>query len=122
MPRPPKCRRVCAVPHQKGFLPLQCSAKEQIVMTVEEYETIRLISLEGCTQEQCARQMQIARTTVQSIYMSAKTKMADALVNGKSLIVKGGNYALCAQAGCGCCRKRCGGANCGDSCAKDDSE
>ena len=103
MPRPPKC----AVPRGKGFVPLEGGTEEQIVMTVEEYETIRLISLEGCTQEQCARQMQIARTTVQSIYGSAKTKMADALVNGKTLTVSGGSY----------CRGRCCGWE-GGSCGK----
>ncbi len=117
MPRPPKCRRVCAVPRGKGFVPLEGGTEEQIVMTVEEYETIRLISLEGCTQEQCARQMQIARTTVQSIYGSAKTKMADALVNGKTLTVSGGSYTLCPKAGCGHCRGRCCGWESG-SCGK----
>lgn len=121
MPRPPKCRRVCAVPQKKGFIPLNGKKHEQIVMSVEEYETIRLISLEGCTQEQCARQMQIARTTVQSIYGSAKAKMADALVNGKPLIVSGGNYALCPKAGCGHCRGRCCGMG-SDSCGKGESE
>lgn len=117
MPRPPKCRRVCAMPRHKGFAPLTGGAEETVVMTVEEYETIRLISLEGCTQEQCARQMQIARTTVQSIYGSAKTKMADALVNGKQLTVSGGNYTLCPMAECGGCRGRCCGTGCG-SCGK----
>lgn len=64
-------------------------------MTVDEYETIRLIDLEGCTQEECARQMRIARSTVQMIYNEARRKSADCLVNGKPLIIEGGNYRLC---------------------------
>ena len=64
-------------------------------MTVDEYEAIRLIDMEGFNQEMCAKQMNVARTTVQGIYEVARKKIADALVNGKVLLIEGGEYLLC---------------------------
>lgn len=115
MARPPKHRRVCCEPLRRRFGPLQTGSRNsEITMTVEEYETIRLIDLEGCTQEECAVRMEVARSTVQGIYGSARKILADLLVNGKMLIIEGGNYALCQHfdeaCGRGCradCPKRC---------------
>jgi hypothetical protein len=81
-------------------------------MTLDEFETIRLIDLEGMKQEECAEQMQIARTTAQAVYNSARSKLAQCLIQGKELHIQGGNYELCdgtaPRCGCGCgCRKRC---------------
>ena len=82
-------------------------------MTVDEYETIRLIDLEGYTQEECAAQMNVARSTVQGIYFEARKKLADSLVNGKMLLIEGGEYRLCEgkEEHCrcgGCWKHRCG--------------
>lgn len=63
-------------------------------MSLDEFETIRLLDREGLTQEQCAERMGIARTTVTAIYESARQKVADALVEGKRLLIRGGNYRL----------------------------
>lgn len=111
MPRPVKERNVCCIPRSCSFGPLnECGgAQETVCMTVDEYETIRLIDLIGCTQEECAKRMAIARTTVQMIYNEARRKTADALVNGKSLHIQGGHYRLCDGSGCcpaGECRCR----------------
>ena len=65
------------------------------MMTVDEYETIRLIDQLGLTQEECAEQMKVARTTVQGIYNDARKKLADVLVNAKKLVIEGGDYVLC---------------------------
>jgi predicted DNA-binding protein (UPF0251 family) len=73
-------------------------------MTVDEYEAIRLIDLEGFTQQECAQQMNVARTTIQGIYAEARKKLAESLVNGKVLLIEGGEYRLCDGRGNGCGR------------------
>lgn len=108
MPRPRKWRKVCCLPNSNRFGPLNASLiQEQFInMAIDEYETIRLIDLQGFTQEEAATQMSIARTTVQGIYNDARKKLADALVNGKVLIIEGGDYQLCEGLENTC---RCGG-------------
>ncbi len=69
--------------------------RETVIMTVDEYETIRLMDLEGMNQEETAEKMDIARTSAQRVYHEAKRKLADALVNGKVLVIEGGIYRLC---------------------------
>lgn len=106
MPRPRKWRKVRSLPENNKFGPLGVNADESncVKMTVDEYETIRLIDLEGFTQEECAKQMNVARTTVQSIYANARKKIAQSLVNGKILLIAGGEYRLCEEFGNGCGR------------------
>ena len=111
MPRPRKCRRICCMPSNQSFGPLdRCSDERKIVMTVDEYETIRLIDLEGMSQEECANRMAVARTTAQAIYNSARVKVAECLVKGVKLFISGGNYIVCNDEPCGCgcghCHKR----------------
>lgn len=121
MPRPRKWRRVCGLPESNRFGPLdsQSDVVNAVNMTVDEYETIRLIDLEGFTQEECANQMDISRTTVQGMYNSARKKLAESLVNGKVLWIEGGEYRLCngRERGCngaGCRRGRHGRGFCGN--------
>lgn len=96
MPRPVKCRRVCHYPQTVLFAPTDSSAdKEPIILTVDEYEALRLIDKEGYGQEKCAAFMQIARTTVQRIYESARKKVADCIVDGRTLRIEGGDFWLC---------------------------
>jgi predicted DNA-binding protein (UPF0251 family) len=88
MPRPRKWRHVCCLPNNAEFGPVgERGEGSGVVMTVDEYETIRLIDLMGFTQEECAAQMNVARTTVQGIYNEARRKIADALVNAKALVI-----------------------------------
>ncbi len=96
MPRRPKCRRICRLPETVGFDPVEGDRKAvPVVLTVDEYEVIRLIDREGLSQEECSRQMQIARTTAQKIYETARRKLAEALVSGLPLRIGGGNYEIC---------------------------
>ena len=96
MPRPVKCRKVCHFPNVLEFLPADDTEKKMpIVLTVDEYETIRLLDKKGYSQEQCAESMQIARTTVQRIYEIARKKIADALIDGHPLKIEGGDFIIC---------------------------
>jgi len=114
MARPKKWRRVCSMPENVSFGPLGAENNQEnfVDMTVDEYEAIRLIDLEGLTQEECANQMNVARSTVQGIYDSARRKLAESLVNGSILRIAGGEYKLCDgyEKSCGhgvCKRRRC---------------
>ena len=96
MPRPMKCRKVCHFPQILEFSPVDVNTeREPVILAVDEYETIRLIDKQGFSQEQCAGFMQIARTTVQRIYESARKKLADAIVDGRPLRIEGGDFRLC---------------------------
>lgn len=117
MARPKKCRRVCQLPRWGSFGPT-AGGEGQVVMTVDEFECLRLIDWEGMTQEQCAAQMMVARATAAAIYEGARHKLADALVNGRTLTIAGGQVALCphredccgrcGRGECGACRRACG--------------
>lgn len=95
MARPKKYRNVCHFPQTQGFVPIDGGGAAAVLLTVDEYEAVRLIDKECLSQEQCGRQMGIARTTVQWIYSSARKKLADALVDGLPLRIEGGEYQLC---------------------------
>lgn len=108
MPRPRKCRKVCRLPGVSEFHPTG-GAEKWVVLTVDEYETIRLIDKESFSQQACAGYMQVSRTTVQSIYDSARKKLAEAIVGGAGIRIEGGEYILCngeeKQCGCGGCHR-----------------
>ncbi len=96
MSRPTKCRMICRFPQTLEFIPAgDGEDREPVILTVDEYETIRLIDREGLSQEQCSQRMQVARTTAQKIYESARRKLADSLVDGRPLKIEGGEYRLC---------------------------
>ena len=90
MPRPTRCRMIGQPPVFRSFSPDDGETAESVRMTVDEFETIRLMDGEGLTQEACAARMDVARTTVTAIYDSARKKVADALVHGKRLLIAGG--------------------------------
>ena len=90
MPRPIRCRRIERMPEYRSFSPDDAEADGSVRMAVDEFEALRLLDGEGLTQEACAERMNIARTTVTAIYDSARKKLADALVNGRRLLITGG--------------------------------
>ena len=111
MPRPCKRRRICGMPKASGFAPSGCAPTciehVAVIMTLDEFETIRLIDYENMTQEECAASMDVARTTVQAIYNNARKKTARALCDGLELKIQGGDYVLCEGKKGGCKCRRC---------------
>jgi len=96
MPRPPKCRRVEFLPAVTYFKPagIPLRALEEVCLSVEEAEAIRLKELEGLEQEQGAERMNISRSTFQRVLASGRQKMADALLNGRAIRIEGGNFKM----------------------------
>ncbi len=109
MARPRRCRRVCSEPAYESFFPEGIPHAGRVLLTLDEYEAVRLIDLEKLTHAQCAVQMDISRTTVTEIYELARGKIADAIVNGKVLSIAGGDYRLCdgSAPDLGCCHRPC---------------
>lgn len=111
MPRPRKCRKVCKLPPVEEFKAKGCPDGEYIVLTVDEYECIRLVDYQGFSQEECAEYMQVSRATAQLMCDSARKKIASALVCGRGIRIDGGEYRLCDgkedACGCGGCDHHC---------------
>jgi predicted DNA-binding protein (UPF0251 family) len=96
MPRPRRCRRVCFEPNVNYFKPAGVKMKdlEEVVLTVDEFEAVRLKDLLGFEQEEAAKEMSISQPTFHRLVQSARKKIADAIVNRKALKIEGGNYRI----------------------------
>jgi len=94
--RPTKWRRVASLPQVTYFKPaaLPLRMLEEVCLSVEETEAIRLKDLEGLEQEGCAQEMNISRPTFQRLLYSGRQKLADALINGKAIRIEGGNFEM----------------------------
>jgi len=96
MARPRNCRRVTSVPESNYFKPrgIPLSMLEEVILTVDECESIRLADLESLYQEQAAEKMKVSRQTFGRIIESAHKKVAEALVGGKALKIEGGEFEV----------------------------
>jgi len=96
MARPINCRRVGSIPESNYFKPkgIPLSLLEEVVLTVDEFEAIRLADLEGLYQEQAAGKMNVSRQTFGRIVESAHKKVAEALAQGKALKIEGGEFEM----------------------------
>jgi len=96
MSRPPKCRRVAFIPDVTYFKPagIPLRVLEEVRLSVEEAEAVRLKDLENLEQEQGAERMNISRPTFQRVLESARQKIADALLHGKAIKIDGGNFEM----------------------------
>lgn len=96
MTRPKKCRRISFLPGVSYFkpagIPLRCL--EEVRLTLEEAEAIRLKDIEDLDQVVCAERMNISRPTFQRVLDSARKKIAEALLNGKAIRIEGGNFEM----------------------------
>ena len=93
MSRPKCCRNIGFMPEITHFKPedARASSGDEVVMTLDEFEAVRLAYYEGMYQEQAADLMNVSRPTFGRIIESAHSKIADFLVNGKSLRITGGD-------------------------------
>lgn len=107
MARPQRRRRICQEPAYLTFSPDGVPAPDPVLLTLDEFEVIRLVDLEGMTHVQAAQQMEISRSTATEIYESARHKLADGLVNGRRLVITGGSYRLCDGKTACCCPAGC---------------
>jgi predicted DNA-binding protein (UPF0251 family) len=107
MPRPPKCRRVEQFPMVTCFKPAGIPGPEldEVIISVEEIEAIRLRDLLELEHEECAEKMLVSRPTFHRILASARKKIAIAVIKGAVLKVTGGSFKL-AQRKLEC--RRCG--------------
>ncbi len=94
MARPVKWRKIENIPTVPYFVPSEKDIDEipGNIIKLEELEAVRLKDLEGLEQEECAQKMQVSRPTFQRILISAREKITDSLVNGKTLKIEGGNF------------------------------
>jgi len=92
MPRPCRCRRIRCKPDANYFKPrgIPLAILEEINLTLDELEAVRLADLEEMYQEDAAKKMSISRQTFGNIINSAHKKIADALLNAKALKIEGG--------------------------------
>lgn len=92
MPRPFRCRRIRCRPDKNYFKPrgIPADELEEINLTLDEFEALRLADFEGMYQEEAAKKMNISRQTFGNIIDSAHRKIADVLLNAKALKIEGG--------------------------------
>ena len=94
MPRPRLCRRVYFNPSVTYFKPRGVRLRDlnESILTIDELESVRLKDLEGLEQETAAKKMNISQPTFHRLVLSARKKIADAIVNGKAIKIEGGNF------------------------------
>ena len=92
MPRPLRCRRVRCKPDSNCFKPqgIPIDRLEEVILTIDELEAVRLADAESMYQEKAAEKMNISRQTFGNIIISAHKKIADCLINTKALKIEGG--------------------------------
>ena len=94
MPRPTKPRFVSAYPVMAAFVPRGITVTGEVLISVEEFEAIRLSDFEHLDQEKAAAMMGVSRHTFGRLLGKARAAVADALVLGKELRIEGGNYEI----------------------------
>ena len=96
MPRPRRFRNVEFEPNVTYFKPagVRMNLLENSILTVDEFEAVRLKDLLGLEQEIAAKKMNISQPTFHRLLLTARKKLADAIVNGKAIKIEGGNYKM----------------------------
>lgn len=97
MSRPIKSKKIGKLPAYSYFSGEKQDLK--INLSLEEYETIRLIDYLGLSQNECAKEMEIGRTSIVALYNNARKKIARFLLEGSCLEINGGHYHFDNQKG-----------------------
>ena len=97
MPRPRLCRRIWFKPNITHFKPagVRLIDLDESVLSMDEFEAVRLKDFEGLDQVEAAKKMKISQPTFHRLIVDARKKLADAIVNGKAIKIGGGNYKYC---------------------------
>lgn len=96
MSRPRKIKIINFEPNVTYFKPrsVPLNQLEEVELTLDELESLRLSSLKKISQADAASQMQIHQSTFQRTLVRAREKVTDALVNGKAIKIHGGEYTM----------------------------
>lgn len=118
MPRKKRQRRLLAPPSVKGFSVFGPRNKaQQVVLFFEEYEVIKLLDYNNMTQEEASVCMEVSRPTLTRIYEAARNKVAQAMVEGKDLLIRGGNFQFDDNwYGCNSCKAKFNMAGANEKC------
>ncbi|MGN9136169.1 NifB/NifX family molybdenum-iron cluster-binding protein [Clostridium sp. HCP1S3_B4] len=96
MARPDKIKNICKMPQYTEFNAINSKiCNTSLVLSIDEYEVLRLIDYNGLTQEMCAKQMAVSRASIQSIYNNARKKISRFIIEGLPLKIYGGNVSIC---------------------------
>lgn len=109
MPRPCCRRRISAEPFRTVFRPagVPAAGLSEVVLTLDEFEAVRLVDLLGLYQEEAATRMNVSRPTAGRVLERARRKIADALVHGRILRIEGGAVERSAENPAECPRCHC---------------
>ncbi|MCK5107424.1 MAG: DUF134 domain-containing protein [Nanoarchaeota archaeon] len=87
MPRPRLRRRICGRPSSHYFKPAGIGIREldEVILTQGEFEALRLKDLQGLSQEESAKEMEVSQPTFHRILLSARKKTSEAIIKGKAI-------------------------------------
>lgn len=91
MPRPCIRRRVRGRPNSSYFKPAgtRMIELEEVVLTMPEFEAVRLIDFKEVSQEEAGKEMEISQPTLSRVLKTGRKKIADAIVSGKAIKIEG---------------------------------
>ncbi|MGC9309369.1 MAG: DUF134 domain-containing protein, partial [Candidatus Nanoarchaeia archaeon] len=103
MPRPRLPRRIAFQPDVTYFKPAGIPLRnlQESILTFDELESIRLIDKEKLSQSKAAKKMKISQATLSRLLTSAREKLANAIINGNSIKIQGGNFKMAIPRGRG---------------------
>lgn len=96
MPRRRRFRRIMDFPRVNYFKPagVELRKLEEVILTIEEWEAVRLTDFELIEQKEAAKKMKISQPTLHRTLKSARKKITEALVKGKALRIEGGDFEI----------------------------